>query len=147
MPVDEAHCPGCDALIGDAGMSLPTQCWKCGLIFGPNASNKPILRAKSSGSPFDPLIIILIALSPTLLYWLVGTFAWPVIRLVPWLKSLSGLAIVGLFLYGFGCLFYVLGKVANAEKGVRWVFAAIFFVALVHLDVVLLLRAIAVLSY
>ena len=146
MPVDEAHCPGCDALIGDAGTAFPTQCWKCGLTFRLNASNKPIIRPKTSGSRFDPLIVIVVALSPTLLYWLVGTFARSVIGLAPGIQSISLLILVGLFLYGFACLFYLLGKVANAEKGLGWIVAAMFFVALVYIDVILLLRAIAVLG-
>ena len=140
--LEEFYCPACEAALGEPGPF----CWKCGLPFGPNASNKPRRRIKETERPFSVLRAAGIMLAPTLLYWLAANFYHPVARSFPLLYSFPGFQMLGLIGFGFTCTWICVAKLAQAERGAAWLLGAMCFAAVMFWNLLALFRAILIIG-
>lgn len=140
--MDEAYCPGCDAALGSPEGEVGIFCWKCGLSFGQTASTKPIIREKSRGGRYSPVRVAAAVLAPGLVYWIV-IYSYP--RLPMWVPSLGRLWIApagGLTVFGFCCVWYMVGWVVQADRNAVWLVKGALCATFIVIDTILLLSAV-----
>ena len=139
--IEEAYCPRCDAALGSPHGEVGIFCWKCGLSFGQTASTKPIVREKSAGRRYSAGRVTIAVLAPGLMYWAVIHWYWRLAIQIPSLGRLWIAPAGGLTLFGLGCVLYMVGWAAQADRSGLWIVKAAMCSMVIIIDTILLLSA------
>ncbi len=142
--IEEAYCPQCDAALGSPRGEVGIYCWKCGLTFGQTASTKPIIREKSIGGRYSTPRVTTAVMAPALIY-LAVIILYPRMRM-PSLGRIFMAPAAGLMLFGIGCVWYMVGWAAQADRGALWIVKAAMCSVVIILDTILLIIAVLVIG-